>query len=112
MSLRPYKKWSPEEREAMFQLTLREIERLGMPRYPDKCSFCGQTEGIIEWHNENYSHPTKYLKAVCYRRHMAIHCKWRVPQRVKEYFDMVKIGYTYPPVFHRNFGIVRRDHGF
>jgi len=43
---------------------------------------------------------------------MAVHCEYRVPDAVKAYFDMVKDGFTFPPLFKRNFWAVRRDHGF
>jgi hypothetical protein len=96
----------------MYALTKRALAEAGKPLKPDRCHRCGQTKGIIEYHNRNYDHPTKYLEALCFRCHMAVHCKWRVPAAVKKYFQLIAEGYTFPPVFTRNFWIVRRDHGF
>ena len=110
--MKTYKQWSSEERQKMYQLTKRLLAEQGIPLKPPKCNRCGQTEGIIEYHNNDYSHPTKYLEPLCYRCHMAIHCEDRVPEAVKKYFEQVKNGKTFPPVFSRNFAIVRRDHGF
>ena len=110
--MRAYKQWSPEHRRASLEKTklaiasglIPEAKKLG-------CNRCKQKEGIIEYHNCNYDHPTKYLEALCYRCHMMIHNFHNNPQAVFEYFEEVWRGKCYEPVFKRDYYKIMYQHG-
>lgn len=86
------------------------IER-GLPLTPPACQWCGQTNGILQWHNPDYSHPIDNSIGLCWRCHMMHHSEWISAAKVREYMDMVRDGYQWPPIFKTDFGILARDHG-
>jgi len=107
--MKSYKGWTAEQRMESLKKTKAAIRRGEIPP-PTKCNRCGQTEGIIQYHNENYNHPTKYLEPLCWRCHMVLHSEHRAPEACKKYWEEIKNGKQYPPVFKHNFKILRRDH--
>jgi hypothetical protein len=73
---------------------------------PTVCDACGQKEGIIEAHSEDYSAPYgDHIGAYgfCYRCHMMIHCRFNALHAWNTYRDMVSAGYQFPPIHARNF---------
>lgn len=126
-----YKHWTQAERTASSLLT-KKAKSLGLIPPPTKCQLCGQTEGIIQSHNEDYDYTLEVLPKVfsgelmlteqvkrdiakcldqyCWRCHMMHHSRRRAPAQTKEYFDGVKAGKMWPPVFKHDFGILKRDH--
>ena len=69
-----YGSWTAEERLASLKKTKEAIAKGEIPsQYELGCSICGQRKGRIDYHNENYSHPTKYLKPLCSRCHLLYH---------------------------------------
>lgn len=107
-----YKRWTDEQRNTSYYRSKQIIASGLFPAKPSVCEICGQTKGILEWHNENYDDPIKYLAGLCYRCHMAIHVEYRAPEAVDKYLDLIAQGFRFMPVYKRNFAIVRRDHGF
>lgn len=127
--MKKFKKWTPEERNRSLQLTKR-ARSLGLLSVPCKCTVCGQTEGIIQSHNTNYdvtllnvpkmldgsatpgeiADVNKVLKHLCWRCHQMYHSQFRAPYEVRKYFQEIKNGRKWPPVFKHDFGILRRDH--
>jgi len=89
----------------------KEAIRKGIIPAPSKCELCDQTEGIIQYHNDDYSDPIKYLRQFCWRCHMMYHSKYRAPESYRKYFAEVKAGKRYPPVYRHDFRILERDHG-
>lgn len=124
-----YKGWTGEQRKASLRLT-NKAKQLGLLEEPKKCKFCGQEKGILHTHNENYGVTLELvpkmiagtateeeiqkvkdvLWPICWRCHMIWHSKHRAPQQVEKYFEEVRNGKQYPPVFVHNFDILRRDH--
>ena len=48
------------------------------PAKPCSCDVCGQTEGLLMWHSEDYSAPfgdNIGRFGLCYTCHMMIHCR-------------------------------------
>ena len=77
---------------------------------PTVCEACGQTEGIIEAHSEDYSDPFgDHIGAYgfCYVCHMMIHCRLKAPEAWKDYREAVRAGYRPPAQSARNFGAVK-----
>lgn len=128
-----YKKWSKEERLKSLKLT-KKLRAYNILR-PDKCcNRCGQDKGIIHWHNENYditlevlgnafiTEKRKYLtdeeivkvktalETLCWRCHMMHHSQRRAPLMVEKYFNEIRQGKQYPPVYQHNFKALREDH--
>lgn len=108
--MKSYKGWTKEERMKSSKLTKRAIANGEIPP-PTKCERCGQTKGIIHYHNENYSHPTKYLEQLCWRCHLIHHSKYRSREAHDKYFKEISEGKIYPPVYKNDITILRREHG-
>lgn len=108
--MKHYKKWTPKERRASYQKTKKAI-REGVIPPPTKCNRCGQTEGIIHYHNHDYSDPIKYLEPLCWRCHLIFHSKRRNPEACEAYWKGIAEGKQWPPVFENDLGILRREHG-
>ena len=130
--MQSYKGWSPEFRKKSLRYTKR-AKKLGWIPYPKKCQRCGQTEGILHTHNENYDvtyytlHDvfnrfpisitpeeikklTDVLEQICWRCHMMHHSKRRNAQGVKRYFEEIAAGKKYPAVHRHDFSVLKQ-HG-
>ena len=88
--MNPYNGFTPEQRLAAFEIT-KAAWRSGEATPPRACEDCGQTEGRIEAHDEDYDQPLRYYE-VCYTCHMMIHCRYRDPFRWGQYIAMVADG--------------------
>ena len=100
-----YKGWTAEERQDSLKLTKQAIKSGSIPK-PCKCNRCGQDEGIIDYHNEDYSHPTKYLEQLCFVCHLIHHSERRNPIGRRNYFAAVAFGYRAAPAYTRSLGII------
>jgi hypothetical protein len=68
---------------------------------PTVCDACGQDEGPIEAHSENYSSPFGDhigRHGLCYRCHMAIHTREKNPEAWTAYKHHVAIGRIFYPI--------------
>lgn len=102
--------WSPAERMASLKKTKEAIAK-GIIPPATKCNRCGQTRGIIQYHNHDYSSPTEFLEALCWRCHMMFHSVRFAREQVDRYFSAVESGKQWPPVYKHDFGTLARDHG-
>ncbi len=73
----------------------------GRRRPPAVCDACGQKEGPIEAHSEDYSFPYgdhigRY--GVCYRCHMMIHCRFKNPDAWNAYKRELRAGRIFVPI--------------
>ena len=66
------------------------------PARESGCSVCGNTEGRIDYHNEDYSRPLQTV-AICMKCHLSLHNRFRTKgyaaswdKRVKQYGDGTK----------------------
>jgi hypothetical protein len=130
--MKDYKKWTAETRKQSLKLTNR-AKKFGWIENPKECRRCGQTEGILHLHNEDYditlntlteafdrfpiSITEDELKAIdgalepiCWRCHMIHHSVRRNPAAVKLYFEEVKQGKKFAPVYKHNFNILKYEH--
>jgi len=108
--MKSYKQWSAAERTASLKKTNQAIKD-GLIPQATKCERCGQTEGKVMYHNEDYSDPIKYLVSMCWRCHMILHSQYRAPMACDKYWLEIKAGKMYPPVFKHDFKILEVDHG-
>jgi hypothetical protein len=130
--MKSYKKWSAADRSRSLKLT-KAARKYGWIQDPKKCNRCKQTEGIIHLHNENYDvtlniledvfsrFPVEITKAeldrvhavlepLCWRCHMMHHSTRRNKYAVEKYFNEIKQGKQYPPVYRHDFTILNKDH--
>lgn len=78
----------------MFQ----RIRRGEIPNYPEQCMACGQTEGIIQYHAEDYSEPFgDHITAFhfCYTCHSFLHRRDKFRAKWDEYRRMVREGWRF-----------------
>jgi hypothetical protein len=74
---------------------------------PVVCDACGQTEGPIEAHSEDYSEPFgNHIGrfGLCWRCHMAIHCRFKNSEAWSVYKAHVREGRIFAPI-GRNFAL-------
>jgi hypothetical protein len=102
----PYNGFTPEQRDAAYYWAKAE-ERAGRRRRPTSCDACGQTEGLLQRHSEDYSAPYgPHIGAIgfCYRCHMMTHCRFKRPALWAEYCDAIAAGWVFEPVHTMSLG--------
>lgn len=73
---------------------------------------CGQRDGILQNHCEDYSRAVEDRKVVCWRCHMMIHRRFRAPEASRRYFRQLREGHgAWPPVHKHDFSTLDHDHG-
>jgi hypothetical protein len=101
--------YSPAQRTAVHAALMRLID--AGEYIPKKvCAKCGQTEGIIDFHHRNYSHPYLFMDELCWRCHMMEHLNYRYPAEYLKYRKAILAGVKFAPVFTRDFANLR-EHG-
>ena len=108
--MNPYNGFSPQQRLRALAWINRKYS-LGLRQRPVECDACGQREGIIDAHSEDYSEPHgDHIGAYsfCYTCHMMIHCRFKAPAAWAIYRDAVAEGATFPPLATRNFFAIKR----
>ncbi|HLK60325.1 MAG TPA: hypothetical protein VKU00_27435 [Chthonomonadaceae bacterium] len=106
--MKSYNGFSPAQRTRALAWLKKEYEA-GRRQPPTVCQACGQTEGIIEAHSEDYSEPYgDHIGAYsfCYTCHMMLHCRFRNPQAWERYKEAIRRGVRYRPVYRRDFNAI------
>lgn len=100
MGLSDYNGFPGKMREA----SLRRVHKLWdsgeVPR-PEKCEACGQTEGTIHGHSEDYSDDHIHLP-LCITCHLILHMRWQQPTLWELYKKAVRFGFRGTPLEQRN----------
>lgn len=105
--MRNYKQWSGEQRKASLVKTKEAILAGTIPHQSKlPCNRCGQDKGIRDYHNEDYSHPTKYLEPLCYVCHMVHHSDHKDAAGCEAYWAWVKAGNRTKPLYSRSYGVL------
>lgn len=95
-----YNGFTPAQRTAALRWLNGEYAA-GRRVRPTSCQVCGQTEGLIEAHSEDYSGPPYGDNigafGLCYRCHMMIHCRFSAPMAFDAYVQSVEDGVLWPP---------------
>lgn len=95
------------------QAWLNRQWRSGSMTRPRICQACGQDQGIIDAHAEDYSEPFAAGKTdqyhLCFRCHMMVHCRFRNMERWRSYRQAVAGGLTFEPFFERDFPRFTRE---
>lgn len=96
MGLSSYNGFPGAQREAVQRWLNTQWDAGRLPR-PSKCVACGQTEGAIDGHLENYDEPTSYVD-LCVTCHMLLHMRFRNRMAWTLYRDRVRGGWQAPPL--------------
>jgi len=112
VTVNPYNGFSPSLR-AKSGVWLKKEYDAGRRTRPVKCQVCGQTEGVIEAHAEDYSEPfgdniDQY--SLCYRCHIILHCRPKCPDAFARYAATLAAGFRFAPLATRNFPRFSADH--
>ena len=99
-----YNGYTPAQRYKALSWFKKQIKEGKKPSHPHQCDFCGQNNGVIAWHSEDYSEPYgdhigKY--GVCYVCHMMIHCRFKNKQLWLNYTQKISQSFQTQP-FHFN----------
>jgi hypothetical protein len=104
--MKSYNSFTPKQRMKAYDWLMVEYAA-GRRVRPTICDACGQKEGLIEPHSEDYSGPPfgdhigQY--GVCFTCHMMIHCRFRSPEAWHNYREAVRGGEIFAPIRVRAF---------
>lgn len=112
--MKSYNGFTPEQRY-QGDAILKDAISKGVIPAPNtrRCCLCGQAEGILHYHNEDYTpeHVVTDARVVCWRCHMMIHSRFRHPQSFAKYMIQVTMyGMQFPPVYKGNDWDVLKEH--
>ena len=92
---------------------LRAQQELGLRARHSRCDACGQTQGIIDDHSEDYREPFgDHIGrfGLCYRCHMMVHCRFNHPEAFRAYERQVAAGVRFPPMGGRDWRRFKAEH--
>ena len=97
-----YNGYEPKERYAALAWLKKEWAKGTREQTPKCCDICGQTEGHLAYHSEDYSFPfgdhIGYF-GLCYICHMMLHCRYRNPSLMKKYIEDLENHKCYEPIY-------------
>lgn len=100
MKLSDYNGFSGEQRQRSWDWQKRQTR-------PElvACMACGQTQGELMEHSEDYSEPFGphlWAYQLCRRCHMALHCRKRHPDAFELYVHAIRCGWRFAPLAARD----------
>lgn len=98
MSISSYNGFSGEYRLKIGRFQEAEFAA-GRAKRPTKCLACGQTEGRIIAHLEDYDDPIQGIMGLCNRCHLMVHCRFRAPEMWDGYRAAIRAGIRYRPAY-------------
>ena len=104
--MKAYNGFSPAQRYRALAYHKNQIKAGLKPPKPVCCDGCGQTEGLLSWHSEDYSEPYGDhigQHGVCYVCHMMIHCRFRNKNAWEAYKQNIAQGLCAPAMHSNNF---------
>lgn len=90
-----YNGFTPAQRVAALKWLNREYAA-GRRTRPTRCDACGQTNGLLQAHSEDYSAPFGANigeHGLCYMCHMMIHCRFSAKRVWEDYRTRVRSGW-------------------
>lgn len=100
-----YNGFSPAQRYKALAWFKKEIKEGRKPEKPDVCDCCGQTNGHLMWHSEDYSEPFgKHIgeHGLCYVCHMMVHCRFRNKSLWQEFVNILTSGKKPQPYYYND----------
>lgn len=107
-----YNGFSPNQRMKALRW-LRDQQAKGLrDQKPVSCDVCHQTEGLLDFHSEDYSEPFgpnigEY--SLCYICHMMIHCRFRNRASWNIYKKYLREGKQFKPYYFRDWQNFKKD---
>lgn len=92
--MKHYNGFTPQERERSLVWQKAQILNGKYPA-PSECCACGQTKGVIDYHQEDYSEPYGehiFKYQLCYICHMMLHCRFSCPKQWERYRAYIERG--------------------
>ena len=103
--MNPYNGFTGAQRDKA-QRWLNQQWALGALKRPIECVACGQDQGVIDAHAEDYSEPFRAGVTdafhLCFVCHMMVHCRYRNEPVWRNYRDCVEFGFRARAFFNRN----------
>lgn len=96
MALSSYNGFTGERRLEIDKL-VKAAYRDGSLERPAACMACGQDQGPIIGHLEDYDRWRDATIPLCQRCHLMLHCRWRAPAAWHRYRELVRMGYRFAP---------------
>lgn len=109
--MKDYNGFSGKERLAGDKILKKAIAEGKLPSLKVAvCVKCGQDKGIRHYHTEDYSPEgiVAHSECWCWTCHMLWHSRFRFPVEVHEYFEKIKAGARYSPVYVHDFKILEK----
>lgn len=107
-----YNGFTPEQRYKALAWIKREWAE-GRRARPTMCEVCGQADGVVEAHSEDYSAPYGDhigRHSLCYRCHMMVHCRFKNAAAWHAYQQQMREGLRFAAMPTRNFQQFARQH--
>jgi len=98
-----YNGFGPKIRDDSYRWMKEEI-RSGRVPPPFQCLACGETEGHLDYHTEDYSRPFGphiHAYPLCFRCHMVLHIRYRRRALWLRYIEQLEAGAVYRPLYSR-----------
>jgi len=102
--VKDYNGFSAKKRMEVHNWLKAEVEARRV-EWPKKCEACGQTEGIIDAHHENYDKPLEFI-GLCCTCHRMLHYRFKNQEAWERYKEAIRRGVRYRPVYRRDFGAI------
>ena len=107
-----YNGYEPKERYAALAWLKKEWAKGTRKKTPDCCDICGQTEGNLAYHSEDYSYPYgDHIGqfGLCYICHMMLHCRYKSPDVMATYVKALELKLQFDPIYGNGWEEFRRD---
>ena len=111
--MKSYNGFDAKQRYRALAYHKEQISLGNKPPKPECCHACGQTEGVLVWHSENYSEPFgDHIgeHGLCYVCHMMIHCRFRNPRAWRYHIGQVSRGMMPEPMYSQNWKAFLQTH--
>jgi len=96
-----YNGYEPKERYAALAWLKKEWAKGTRKKTPDCCDICGQTEGNLAYHSEDYSFPYgDHIGrfGLCYICHMMLHCRYKSADVMDIYIKALEKNVCFDPI--------------
>lgn len=110
--MNPYNGYSGSQRLKALAWIKKQYALGAKPPKPTCCHVCGQKEGNLAWHSEDYSAPfgdNIGRFGLCYICHMMIHCRYKNKKAWQNYKSYIKNGLSFKPYHFNDWNSFRKD---
>lgn len=105
--MKGYNGFTAFQRTKAMQWMKKEMASGRIPE-PTKCEACGQTEGHIDYHTEDYSEPYSVSRTTAHQLCFMCHMMWhgrlspRTRAQFEYYRELIRAGNRFLPSYNRN----------